>query len=103
MKLRVLDGGMSKLLITRGLPMETDCGVETNLWSARSIMDSRYHEMVIDAHYEYLLSGVDVITTNNYAITPRYLKPIKCDHMISDWTKTSILLARKGIQKFNRN
>lgn len=93
MSVRVLDGGMGKYLQRCGLPDE-------KLWSAKSIIDAKYHEMVINAHYEYLLAGSTIITTNNYALTPRYLKPINCTDKLSEWTKLACQLANKARQRY---
>ncbi len=57
--------------------------------------------MVINAHFEYLCAGSQVITTNNYSLTPRYLKPINCLHKIQEWTKIAVDLAMKAKNKYH--
>ena len=47
---RILDGGMGQELLNRGLkPKGT-------LWSAYALINEQYHQMVVDAHLEFLFS-----------------------------------------------
>tara|TARA_Y100000590_G_scaffold444877_1_gene576209 strand:- start:954 stop:1871 length:918 start_codon:yes stop_codon:yes gene_type:complete len=60
-KVRILDGGMGQTLLANGLEPRG------SLWSATALVDKKYHQLVIDAHLEFIKSGVDVIVTNNFS------------------------------------
>ena len=60
-KVRVLDGGMGQLILSKGLKPKG------SLWSGTALIDKKYHQMVIDSHLDFIKSGVDVIVTNNFA------------------------------------
>ncbi len=60
-KVRILDGGMGQLLLSKGLKPKG------SLWSGTALIDEKYHQMVIDAHLDFINSGADVIVTNNFA------------------------------------
>ena len=61
LKTRILDGGMGQELLKRGLkPQGT-------LWSASALIEKKYHQLVIDAHLDFIKSGADVIVTNNFS------------------------------------
>ena len=38
-----------------------------SLWSATALIDKKYHDLVIDTHLDFIKSGAEVITTNNFA------------------------------------
>ena len=59
-KIRVLDGGMGQLLLSKGLKPKG------SLWSGTALIDKKYHQMVIDSHLDFIKSGADVIVTNNF-------------------------------------
>ena len=61
LKTRILDGGMGQMLLAKGLKPKG------SLWSATALIDKKYHELVIDAHLDFIESGAEVITTNNFA------------------------------------
>ena len=60
-KTRILDGGMGQQLLSKGLE------AKGSLWSATALIDKKYHQLVVDAHLEFIKSGVDVIVTNNFS------------------------------------
>ena len=60
-KVRVLDGGMGQHILSKGLKPKG------SLWSGTALIDKKYHQMVIDAHLDFIKSGADVIVTNNFA------------------------------------
>ena len=60
-KVRILDGGMGQMLLAKGLkPRGT-------LWSATALIDKKYHQLVVDAHLDFIKSGAEVIVTNNFS------------------------------------
>ena len=60
-KLRILDGGMGQQLLAKGLKPKG------SLWSATALIEEKYHQLVVDAHLDFIRSGADVIVTNNFA------------------------------------
>ena len=85
--LHILDGGTGELLFRKGLPDDRVT------WSAKAILDKQYHSMVTQCHLEFLNAGSTIITTNNYAITPKTSSPINRQQDIAELTKTAIDLA----------
>ena len=70
-KTRILDGGMGQELLHRGLkPKGT-------LWSAQALIDKDCHQMVIDAHLDFINAGAEVIVTATF--TARRLRLIEND------------------------
>ena len=61
LKTRILDGGMGQMLLAKGLKPKG------SLWSATALVDKKYHELVVDTHLDFIKSGAEVITTNNFA------------------------------------
>ena len=60
-KTRILDGGMGQELFAKGLK------AKGSLWSATALIEKKYHQLVIDAHLDFIRSGADVIVTSNFA------------------------------------
>ena len=60
-KIRILDGGMGQELLSKGLKPKG------SLWSATALINEKYHQLIIDAHLDFIKSGADVIVTNNFA------------------------------------
>ncbi|MDC0059634.1 homocysteine S-methyltransferase family protein [Pelagibacteraceae bacterium] len=60
-KTRILDGGMGQELLAKGLK------AKGSLWSATALIDKRYHQLVVDAHLDFIKSGADVIVTSNFS------------------------------------
>ena len=60
-KVRILDGGMGQELLAKGLE------AKGSLWSATALIKKKYHQLVVDAHLDFIKSGADVIVTNNFS------------------------------------
>ena len=60
-KTRILDGGMGQQLLAKGLK------AKGSLWSATALIEKKYHQLVVDAHLDFIKSGADVIVTNNFS------------------------------------
>ena len=59
-QIRILDGGMGQELLARGLdPQGT-------LWSAKALLDEKYHSIVENIHEDFIKAGSDVIVTNTF-------------------------------------
>ena len=59
-KIRILDGGMGQELLARGLISKG------TLWSATSLIDEKYYQLVIDTHLSSINAGAEVILTNTF-------------------------------------
>ena len=64
-RLTVLDGGMGQELRKRSQRPASP------LWSAQVMMDEP--ELVVAAHRAFVAAGADIITTNDYVVTPQRL------------------------------
>ncbi len=60
-KIRILDGGMGQHLLAKGLKPKG------SLWSATALIEKKYHQLVVDAHLDFIKSGAEVIVTNNFS------------------------------------
>ena len=58
---RILDGGMGQELLSKGLQSKG------SLWSASALLEKKYHQLVIDAHLNFINAGANVIVTNNFS------------------------------------
>ena len=58
----ILDGGMGQTLLKQGMISQG------TLWSASALLDGSLHQMVINAHQEFMKAGAKVITTNNFTV-----------------------------------
>ena len=61
----ILDGGIGRQLQAIGAPFRQP------EWSALSLMEAP--QFVRDVHDQFIAAGVDVITTNSYAIVPFHI------------------------------
>ena len=60
-KVRIIDGGMGQHLLAKGLEPKG------SLWSATALIDKKYHNLIVDAHLDFINSGAEVIVTNNFS------------------------------------
>jgi len=60
-EVRILDGGMGQHLLAKGLKPKG------SLWSATALIEKKYHQLVVDAHLDFIKSGAEVIVTNNFS------------------------------------
>jgi len=58
---RILDGGMGQELLSRGMKPEG------TLWSATALLNENYHNLLLNAHLDYIKAGAEVIVTNTFA------------------------------------
>ena len=59
-KIRILDAGMGQELLARGLVSKG------TLWSATSLLDEKYYQLVVDTHLSSIQAGAEVILTNTF-------------------------------------
>ena len=60
-KIRILDGGMGQHLLAKGLKPKG------SLWSTTALIDKKHHQLIVDAHLDFINSGAEVIVTNNFS------------------------------------
>ena len=73
---RILDGGMGQELLSRGMkPKGT-------LWSASALLDENYHDLLLNAHLDYIKAGAEVIVTNTFATRRIRLAENKVEHKL---------------------
>ena len=65
---RILDGGMGQELLARGMKPNS------TLWSANAILDSNYHQLVLDTHLDFIKAGAEIIVTTTFATRQKRLK-----------------------------
>jgi homocysteine S-methyltransferase len=57
---KILDGGMGQELLARGMePNGT-------LWSANSLLQEKYHQLLLDTHLDFINAGAEIIVTNTF-------------------------------------
>jgi len=61
----LLDGAMGSALRARGVTVPDH---QTSIWSALALIEAP--DQVTSLHRAYIRAGADVVTTNNYAVTP---------------------------------
>ena len=59
-KTRILDAGMGQELLARGLV------TKGTLWSATSLIEENYNNLVVDTHLSSIEAGAEVILTNTF-------------------------------------
>lgn len=87
----LLDGGMGYELKLRGVrvPSHTE-----SIWSALALIDDP--QAVVDVHVAYIEAGADVLTINNYSVTPNLLAREGMDHRVEELTEVAVDLAEKA-------
>lgn len=63
-RVELLDGGTGEELFRRGLPDDR------KLWSAAALVHAEHHALLVDVHASFLRAGADMVTCNNYGVTP---------------------------------
>ena len=64
----VMDGGMGRELIRRGV------AARTGLWSAGALLSAP--RTVVEVHRDFIAAGARMITTNSYSCVPSYLRKV---------------------------
>ncbi len=88
--IRILDGGMGQELLNRGMkPKGT-------LWSAHALIDKDCHQMVIDAHLDFINSGAEVIVTSTFTARRNRLIQNDCEKYFEKINIKAVELAQKA-------
>ena len=87
----LLDGGMGFELKLRGVdvPSHTE-----SIWSALALTEDP--DAVVDVHAAYIEAGADVLTINNYSVTPPILDREDMGHRVEELTGLGIDLAERA-------
>ena len=96
-KTRILDGGMGQLLLAKGLK------AKGSLWSATALIDKKYHQLVVDAHLNFIESGADVIVTNNFSTRRVRMIQNKVEELFNYANKKAGELAEKAKKISKKN
>ena len=91
------DGAMGTELRRRGV--EVPSHVES-IWSALALKEAT--SIVEEIHIDYIESGSDYITTNNYAVTRPILSRDNLDNELESLTIKSIEIAKAALSKTKR-
>ena len=87
---RILDGGMGQELLIKGLkPKGT-------LWSAHALIDESCHQMVIDAHLDFINAGAEVIVTSTFTARRNRLIQNNCEKYFEQINIKAVELAQKA-------
>lgn len=86
--LTVMDGGMGRELVRRGV------ATRSNLWSAQALIDAP--QVVIETHRDYIAAGARFITTNSYSCVPSYLSKAGLEDRYAELAALSGRLAREA-------
>ena len=89
-KTRILDGGMGQELLARGMePNGT-------LWSANSLLQEKYHNLLLDTHIDFIKSGAEVIVTTTFTTRKIRLKDNKFEDKFEYLNKKAGEIAQKA-------
>ena len=86
---RILDGGMGQELLSRGMEPKG------SLWSASALLNKNYHDLLLNAHLDYIKAGAEVIVTNTFATRRVRLKENKIDSKFEYLNKKAGEIAKK--------
>jgi len=87
---RILDGGMGQELLNRGMkPKGT-------LWSAHALIDEACHQMVIDAHLDFINAGAEVIVTTTFTARRNRLIQNDCEKYFEKINIKAVELAQRA-------
>lgn len=93
----LLDGGMGFELQLRGVkvPSHTE-----SIWSALALVEDP--DAVVAVHADYIEAGADIITINNYAVTPPILAREGMEDRVEELTELAVDLAEKACSNTGR-
>lgn len=87
----LIDGGTGTELRARGVEVPSHV---TSIWSAKALLDAP--QAVVDVHRAYAEAGADVITVNNYAVTPPLLARAGLEDRLEELTLRAVELAQRA-------
>ncbi|MHA3055302.1 homocysteine S-methyltransferase family protein [Acinetobacter sp. ANC 4633] len=93
--MKILDGGVGRELARRGAPFRQP------EWSALALWEAP--EIVKDVHLDFIQSGAEVITTNNYAVVPFHIGQERFDAEVRQLVQVAVDQAKQAVQESGRN
>jgi len=96
-KTRILDGGMGKELLKRGIKPRG------KIWSAEALLEEKYHKLVIDTHLDFINAGADVIVTTTFTARRIRLIQNKCEEHFEYINTKAVELALKARDVSKKN
>jgi S-methylmethionine-dependent homocysteine/selenocysteine methylase len=87
----LLDGGMGFELKLRGVRVPSHI---ESIWSALALIEDP--AAVVDVHVAYIEAGADVLTVNNYSVTPPMLAREGMEHRVEELTERAVDLAEEA-------
>lgn len=92
-KVRILDGGMGQEILNRGVkPHGT-------IWGATALLHKKYHQIVVNAHLDFIKAGAEVIVTNSFGSRKRRLIENNLEKKFNELNITAGKLAAKAVKK----
>ena len=85
----ILDCGMGTELSSRGFNVPD---WKKSIWSAQVLLE--HPDAIIEVHKDNIAAGCNIITTNNYYVTPTILSRNGIEHKTNELTQLSIDLAK---------
>jgi homocysteine S-methyltransferase len=96
-KVRILDGGMGQEILNRGVkPHGT-------IWGATALLHKKYHQIVVNAHLDFIKAGAEVIVTNSFGSRKRRLIENNLEKKFNELNITAGKLAAKAVKKSKKN
>ena len=93
--MKILDGGVGRELARRGAPFRQP------EWSALALWEAP--EIVKDVHLDFIQSGAEVITTNNYAVVPFHIGQERFDAEVRQLVQVAVDQAKQAVQESGRD
>jgi len=94
----LLDGGMGYELKLRGVKVPSHI---ESIWSALALIEDP--DAVVDVHAAYIEAGADIITVNNYSVTPPILAREGMGERVDELTEVALDLAEKACVQAGRH
>jgi S-methylmethionine-dependent homocysteine/selenocysteine methylase len=93
----LLDGGIGYELKLRGVEVPSHLD---SIWSAQALMADP--EAVVSVHHDYIGAGADVLTINNYSVTPQLLDRVGMADRVEELTHLAVDLAERAAESAGR-
>jgi len=92
----ILDGGSGQTLMEMGLRTTGD------LWSAKALIDTNLHSLVLKMHKEFINAGSELIVTANFSVRRRLLKKYNLLESLEFAIKSAGKIALKAKNESNK-
>tara|TARA_B100000579_G_C22820226_1_gene850190 strand:- start:881 stop:1804 length:924 start_codon:yes stop_codon:yes gene_type:complete len=92
----ILDGGSGQTLMEMGLQTTGD------LWSAKALIDNKFHPMVLKMHKDFINAGSELIVTSNFSVRRRLLVKYNLLESIESAIKSAGVIALKAKEEANK-